>query len=57
MNLRRGIEKASNYLLQEIADRASPVNDSLAISQVGAISAGNDEEIGRMIAEAMEKSR
>ncbi len=55
MNLRRGIEKASNYLLEKIADRASPVHDSLAIAQVGTISAGNDEEVGRMIAEAMEK--
>ncbi len=57
MNLRRGIEKATNYLLEEIAARASPVNDFLAISQVGAIAAGNDEEVGSMIAEAMEKVR
>lgn len=55
MNLRRGIEKASNYLLQEIAERAIPVSDSQAIAQVGAIAAGNDIEVGRMIAEAMEK--
>ncbi len=55
INLRRGIEKATNYLLQEISDRASPVNDSKAIAQVGAIAAGNDAEIGQMIAEAMEK--
>ncbi|MEM7762065.1 MAG: chaperonin GroEL, partial [Cyanobacteria bacterium P01_A01_bin.40] len=55
INLRRGIEKATNYLLQEISDRASPVNDSKAIAQVGAIAAGNDAEIGTMIAEAMEK--
>ncbi|MCC0179623.1 chaperonin GroEL [Waterburya agarophytonicola K14] len=55
INLRRGIEKATNYLLQEISDRASPVNDSKAIAQVGTIAAGNDAEIGQMIAEAMEK--
>ncbi len=55
MNLRRGMEKASNYLLEKIAARASPVNDSKEIAQVGAISAGNDAEVGRMIAEAMEK--
>ena len=55
MNLRRGIEKACNYLLQEIINRASPVNDSKAIAQVGAIAAGNDAEIGNMIAEAMER--
>ncbi len=55
INLKRGIEKAANYLLEKIADRARPVNDSLAISQVGSISAGNDVEVGKMIAEAMEK--
>ncbi|MGF1591166.1 MAG: chaperonin GroEL [Pleurocapsa sp.] len=55
INLKRGIDKAANYLLEKIADRARPVNDSLAISQVGAISAGNDQEVGNMIAEAMEK--
>ncbi len=55
INLRRGIEKATNYLLQEITDRSRPVNDSQAIAQVGTIAAGNDAEIGQMIAEAMEK--
>lgn len=55
MSLRRGIEKASNYLLEEIGNCAIPVNDSKAIAQVGTISAGNDIEIGNMIAEAMEK--
>ena len=55
MNLRRGIEKASNYLLEEIGNCAIPVNDSKAIAQVGTIAAGNDAEIGRMIAEAMER--
>ena len=55
INLKRGIDKAANYILDKISDRARPVNDSLAISQVGAISAGNDEEVGKMIAEAMEK--
>ena len=55
INLKRGIDKAANYLLEKIAKHARPVKDSLAISQVGAISAGNDEEVGKMIAEAMEK--
>ena len=55
INLKRGIDKAANYILDKISDRARPVNDSLAISQVGAISAGNDDEVGKMIAEAMEK--
>ena len=55
ISLKRGIEKASNYLVDEIAKVARPVEDSKAIAQVGSISAGNDEEVGAMIAEAMEK--
>lgn len=55
ISLKRGIEKASNYLVDEIAKLARPVEDSKAIAQVGSISAGNDEEVGAMIAEAMEK--
>jgi len=53
--LKRGVEKATAYLVEEIAKHASPVEDSSAISQVGTISAGNDEEVGAMIAEAMDK--
>ena len=55
MNLRRGIDKATSYLLERIADRARPVQDSQAIAQVGTISAGNDTEIGEMIANMMKK--
>ena len=53
--LKRGIDKATGYLVQQIADQATPVGDSNAIAQVGAISAGNDTEVGQMIANAMEK--
>ncbi len=53
--LKRGVEKATGYLIDEIAKLANPVKDSSAISQVGTISAGNDEEVGTMIAEAMDK--
>ncbi len=53
--LKRGIDKATHYLLDRIAEHARPVNDSKAIAQVAAISAGNDEEVGKMIADAMEK--
>jgi chaperonin GroEL len=55
ISLKRGIEKASNYLVDEIAKLARQVEDSKAIAQVGSISAGNDDEVGAMIAEAMEK--
>ena len=53
--LKRGIDKATGYLVDEIAKQAQPAGDSNAISQVGAISAGNDSEVGKMIADAMEK--
>lgn len=52
--LRRGIDKATTFLVAKIADYACPVKDSQAIAQVGAIAAG-DNEIGQMIADAMEK--
>ena len=55
ISLKRGIEKATAYLVGRIAEHAQPVGDSTAIAQVGTISAGNDEEVGKMIAEAMEK--
>jgi chaperonin GroEL len=41
--------------VDKIAEHARPVEDSKAIAQVGSISAGNDDEVGAMIAEAMEK--
>jgi chaperonin GroEL len=53
--LKRGIDKATQFLVEKIAAHARQIEDSKAIAQVGTISAGNDEEVGRMIAEAMEK--
>ena len=53
--LKRGIDKATAYLVDKIAEQAQPVGDSNAIAQVGSISAGNDPEVGEMIARAMEK--
>ena len=55
ISLKRGIEKATAYLVDRIAEQASPVQDSNAIAQVGTISAGNDEEVGQMISQAMDK--
>ncbi len=55
ISLKRGIDRATDYLVEKIAEHAKPVEDSKAIAQVGAISAGNDEEVGRMIANAMDK--
>nr|RNJ70351.1 MAG: chaperonin GroEL [Leptolyngbya sp. IPPAS B-1204] len=53
--LKRGIDKATHHLVERIAEHARPVNDSKAVAQVAAISAGNDNEVGQMIAEAMDK--
>ena len=53
--LKKGIDKATDYLVEKIASHSKPVEDSKAIAQVGTISAGNDEEVGKMIAEAMDK--
>jgi chaperonin GroEL len=55
IQLKRGIDKATAFLVDKIAAHARPVEDSKAIAQVGAISAGNDDEVGQMIANAMDK--
>ena len=55
ISLKRGIDKATAFLVDKIAEHARPVEDSKSIAQVGSISAGNDEEVGAMIAEAMDK--
>ncbi|MBF2066069.1 MAG: chaperonin GroEL [Calothrix sp. C42_A2020_038] len=53
--LKRGIDKATQYLVTKVAEHARPVSDSKSIAQVAAISAGNDMTVGEMIAEAMDK--
>jgi chaperonin GroEL len=53
--LKRGIDKTIEYLVGKIASHARDISDSKAIAQVGSISAGNDEEVGQMIANAMDK--
>ena len=53
--LKRGIDKATSFLVDRIKEHARPVEDSKAIAQVGSISAGNDDEVGQMIADAMDK--
>ncbi|AFY70295.1 60 kDa chaperonin [Thalassoporum mexicanum PCC 7367] len=55
ISIKRGIDKATTYLVDKIASHSRPVEDSNAIAQVGTISAGNDEQVGNMIAEAMDK--
>jgi chaperonin GroEL len=55
ISLKRGIDKATAFLVEKIKEHAKPVEDSKAIAQVAAISAGNDDEVGQMIASAMDK--
>lgn len=54
MILKRGIEKAVTKLVEEIKKRSIAVSDKASIAQVASISAG-DEEVGGLIADAMEK--
>ena len=53
--LKRGVDKATAFLVEKIAEHARKVEDSKSIAQVGSISAGNDDEVGQMIANAMDK--
>jgi chaperonin GroEL len=55
MDLKRGIERAVETVIEEIKKLSKPIKDKREISQVGAISANNDHNIGDLIAEAMEK--
>ncbi len=55
MALKRGIEKAVVVLVGELEKLSKPTKDQKEIAQVGKISANNDETIGNIIAEAMNK--
>ncbi|MCB1162443.1 MAG: chaperonin GroEL [Candidatus Krumholzibacteriia bacterium] len=55
MYLKRGIEKAVAKVVESIKEQSHEVSNQEEIAQVAAISANNDEEIGQLIAEAMDK--
>jgi chaperonin GroEL len=56
MELKRGIEKAVEVIVAELKKLAKKIDDKPgAVAQVGTISANNDETIGKIIAEAMDK--
>ncbi|CAM3737722.1 chaperonin GroEL [Rheinheimera salexigens] len=55
MDLKRGIDKAVIAAVEGLKALSQPCADSKAIAQVGTISANSDEEIGNIIAEAMDK--
>ncbi|MCJ2143298.1 chaperonin GroEL [Methylobacterium sp. E-066] len=55
LDLKRGIDLATAAAVKDITERARKVTSSDAIAQVGTISANGDKEIGRLIAEAVQK--
>jgi len=55
MELKRGIDKAVEVVIEELKKMSKPTKDQKEIAQVGTISANNDETIGNIIAEAMGK--
>jgi chaperonin GroEL len=55
ISLKLGIEKATKYITNQILEHSRPIENNQAIAQVASISAGNDEEVGQMIAGALEK--
>ncbi|MEE3349862.1 MAG: chaperonin GroEL [Candidatus Gastranaerophilaceae bacterium] len=55
MSMKRGIDKAVDIAVKKVQEMSKPVNTKEEIAQVAAISAGNNKEIGELIAEAMEK--
>ena len=55
ISIKLGMEKATQYLVTQINEFAQPVEDIQAIQQVASISAGNDEIIGSLIADALAK--
>ncbi|MGD9366351.1 MAG: chaperonin GroEL [Desulfobacteraceae bacterium] len=55
MAIKRGIDKAVDVAVKELHKMSKPTKDQREIAQVGTISANNDETIGNIIAEAMNK--
>ena len=55
MDLKRGIDKAVEAVVENLKSQSKPIKNSSEIAQVATISANNDSEIGKMIADAMDK--
>lgn len=55
MEIKRGIDKSVETVVAELGNIAKPTKEQKEIAQVGTISANNDETIGNIIAEAMDK--
>ena len=55
MDIKRGIDKAVSIIVSEIAKISQPINDANEIVQVGTVSANGDEEVGKLLSEAIDK--
>jgi chaperonin GroEL len=55
MDLKRGIDLAVSEVVKELKNNARSISNNAEIAQVGSISANGDDEIGRFLAEAMQK--
>jgi len=55
MDIKRGIDLAVNEVVEELLKKAKKIKTSEEVAQVGTISANSEEEIGKMIADAMQK--
>ncbi|MCB9761890.1 MAG: chaperonin GroEL [Alphaproteobacteria bacterium] len=55
MELKRGIDKSVDAIVNGLAELSRPISDSREIAQVGTVSANGDETIGKIIADAMDK--
>jgi chaperonin GroEL len=55
MSLKRGLDKCAAAVVEELKKLSKPIKDRNEITQVGSISANNDEMIGKLISDAMEK--
>lgn len=55
IEIKRGIDKTVTEIIEYLKENSKPVTDNAEIAQVGTISANNDETIGAIIAQAMEK--
>ncbi len=55
LGIRRGIDKSVHIIVEEIKKNAKKIESKESIAQVATISAGNDKEIGNLIADAMDK--
>jgi chaperonin GroEL len=55
MDIKRGIDRATEAVIKELTKISRPCDTQKEIAQVGAISANSDQEIGQIIADAMER--